>query len=119
MADNWDQLNPQDANAEVTVTCDDETEWQATFYSDQNILSVTEKHRASTKFYFGQYFFVPNMLLVEAIERSLICDVVKFLIAERREVFEKTFRKVGSEDEEPKGREPCQGRSGVTIWCGG
>ncbi|MEX0287775.1 MAG: hypothetical protein AB3N14_01585 [Flavobacteriaceae bacterium] len=114
-ADNWDQLNPQDANANVLVTCDDTTQWEATFYSYRNIISLAKKNSTSAELYFGQYFFAPNMLLVEEISQSSICDVVKFLIDEKREVFEKTFQKVDSKNEVSEGDEISRGRNGVTI----
>jgi hypothetical protein len=61
----------------------------ATFFSDQNILSLAEDNRHTNEFLSGKYLVATDMILVDEVTRQRIEDVVAELI--RSGEFERHF----------------------------
>ena len=78
----WDtgEWNPIDCHSDVVVSFRQGAEWTATFFTYDNIPKLVEKNRQSGECLQGKYFWATNMILVDAISRERIEEVVKHLI---------------------------------------
>ena len=90
-AEEWadGEWTPADDNSDVIVTFENGERWVATFFSYQNILSLSEKNRNTSECLHGKYFVATDMILVDEISRKRIEEVVADLIKESE--FEKYF----------------------------
>jgi len=92
-AENWaeGQWDIYDVNTDIKVTCSDGTSWVATFYTFQNIYTLTEKNRKTGECLDGKYFWGSDMFLVDECSRNRIEEVIGHLI--KNEEFERVFDK--------------------------
>ena len=77
-AEQWakGEWTPTDDNSDVIVTFKNGKRWFATFFSYQNILSLSEKNRKSGECLDGKYFVATDMVLVDVVSRERIETVV-------------------------------------------
>jgi len=77
-AEEWadGEWTPADDNTDVIVTFENGRRWVATFFSYQNILSLSEKNRKSGECLGGKYFAATGMVLVDVVSRERIEAVV-------------------------------------------
>lgn len=92
-AERWapGEWNPQDGNTDVWVRFDDGTEWVATFFTYQNILTLARKNQQTGECLHGRYFWAIDMVLVDEVSRARIEEVVAHLVesGELRDIFRK------------------------------
>jgi hypothetical protein len=83
--------NPRDSNTDVRIRFDDGTEWVATFFTYQNILTLTQKNQQTGACLRGRYFWAFDMVLVDEVRRARIEEIVAHLVesGELRDVFRK------------------------------
>ena len=81
-AEEWvvGEWNPVDDNSDVIVTFENGDKWVATFFSYQNILSLTQKNRKTGECLGGKYFVATDMILVDEVSRDRIEEVVADLV---------------------------------------
>ena len=90
-AEGWTdgEWTPTDDNTDVTVTFENGKRWVATFFTYQNILSLSEKNRKSGECLGGKYFVATDMVLVDVVSRERIEAVVAEML--RLNEFERYF----------------------------
>jgi hypothetical protein len=83
-AEEWapGEWTPTDDNSDVIITFEDGKSWVATFFSYQNISSLTEKNRQQGDCLSGKYFVATDMILVDEVSRERIEEVVIDLLKE-------------------------------------
>ncbi|MFY0568684.1 hypothetical protein ACN28E_33360 [Archangium lansingense] len=82
----------------------------ATFYSYENIGTLTAKNQGTGECLGGRYFWGSDMLLIEEISRSSIEPVIADMLAEG--TFERAFQYLGkAEALEPEGDTGVHGRT--------
>lgn len=90
-AEQWvgENRNDEDNNTDVIVKFDDGSEWVASFFTYQNIISLSQKNEKTGECLYGDYFWVSNMILVKEMSRVAIQRVIKQLILDGK--FESVF----------------------------
>lgn len=81
-AEEWaeGEWTPVDDNSDAIVTFENGDRWVASFFSYQNIRSLTEKNRATGECLGGKYFVATDLILVDEVTRERIEEVVADLI---------------------------------------
>lgn len=69
-----------DSNTDVIVTLSTGERYVATFFTYQNIITLTNKNRLTGEWLSGQYFWATDMILVGKIDPLLIRQVIDDLI---------------------------------------
>jgi len=82
-AEEWapGQWDPEDCNSDVLVMFHNGSAWVATFFTYQNISSLSEKNRRSGECLQGGYFWASAMILVDQLTRGRVEEVVSELLA--------------------------------------
>ncbi|GCE20897.1 hypothetical protein [Dictyobacter kobayashii] len=98
-AEEWapGEWTPEDDNTDVIVTYQDGRRWVATFFTYQNIATLTEKNKKTGECFSGAYFWASDMVLIDVVSRQRIEEVIDYLIKENE--FECTFTLILPEDE--------------------
>ena len=73
------QLHTDD-NSDVIVTLSDDKRYVATFFTYDNIRTLTEKNKRTGECLSGKYFWASDMILVDRVDRDTIEKVVYDLI---------------------------------------
>lgn len=81
-----------DDNSEVIVTFSDDKKYVASFFTYDNVKTLTEKNRRTGELLGGKYFWASDMILVDRIDRDTIEKVIDDLIKEK--YFEQLFKSV-------------------------
>lgn len=90
-AEQWENLwDENDDNTDVIVKFEDGSEWMATFFTYENILSASKRNEETGEFLYGNYFWASEMILVKKITRFDIEEVVKNLLSDG--TFERVFK---------------------------
>ena len=91
-SESWDQelWNEEDNNTDVVVKFGDGSEWMATFFTYQNILSLSKKYEETGECLNGNYFWASEMILVKKINRNVIEEVISQLFEDGS--FENVFK---------------------------
>jgi len=71
-----------DQNTDVIVTLCSGERYAATFFSYQNIRTLTRKNRSTGEWLSGKYFWASDMVLIASIDRASIERVIEELIAD-------------------------------------
>ncbi len=71
-----------DCNIDVIVTFSTGERYVATFFTYQNITSLTNKNRLTGEWLGGQYFWATDMILIDRIDPVLIRQVIDNLISD-------------------------------------
>ena len=80
-SDTWTEpYDELDSNMDTILTLDDGTIWTATFFTYQNILSLTRKNKKSGECLHGLYFCSAGMILIERLNKSNIQSVISDLL---------------------------------------
>jgi hypothetical protein len=69
-----------DDNSDVIVTLSDDKKYVATFFTYDNVKTLTEKNKRTGELLGGKYFWASDMILVERIDRETIEKVIDDLI---------------------------------------
>jgi hypothetical protein len=90
-AEQWDGdiINDEDENSDVIVRFEDGSEWSATFFTYQNIISISEKNKTTGENLNGNYFWASDMILIKGMSRKEIEAVINELI--KNGTFERVF----------------------------
>jgi hypothetical protein len=81
-----------DDNSDVIVTFSDDKNYVATFFTYDNVKTLTEKNKRTGELLGGKYFWASDMILVDRIDRDTIEKVVYDLIKEK--YFDLLFKSV-------------------------
>ncbi len=79
-----------DDNSDVIVTFADDQKFVATFFTYENVITLTKKNRQSGENLSGLYFWASDMILIESLERINIEKVITELI--KKNLFEVLFK---------------------------
>ncbi|MEM9916970.1 MAG: hypothetical protein AAF990_02675 [Bacteroidota bacterium] len=81
----------EDGRTDVVVSFRNGDRYVASFFSYDAIAQMREAYRVSGEFMSGRYLWYQNMLLVEECSRSLVEEVIEYLLDEGdfKEVFKK------------------------------
>jgi hypothetical protein len=85
------QINTDD-NSDVILTFSDNTKYGATFFTYDNVKTLTEKNKMTGELLSGKYFWASDMILVDRIDRDTIEKVIADLIKEK--YFDQLFKRV-------------------------
>ncbi len=72
-----------DDNSDVIVTFMDGKKYVATFFTYDNVKTLTEKNKTTGELLGGRYFWASDMILVDRIDRGTIEQVINDLIKEK------------------------------------
>jgi len=79
--ENWDAPhNENDANSDVKFKLSDGTEWFVSFFTYQNILSLSKKNKETGECLDGLYFCATDMILIEKLNRASVLTVLEQII---------------------------------------
>ncbi len=78
-------------NTDVIVTLADGSKWVATYFTYSNIVSLTEKNKASGECLGGKYFWASGMILADDVSQERIEEIVRHLIETGE--FEQMFKR--------------------------
>lgn len=81
-----------DDNSDVIVTFSDDKKYVATFFTYDNVKTLTEKNKRTGELLSGTYFWASDMILVDRIDRETIEKVIDDLIKEN--YFDQLFKSV-------------------------
>lgn len=81
-----------DDNSDVIVTFSDDKKYVATFFTYDNVKTLTEKNKRTGELLSGTYFWASDMILVDRIDRETIEIVIDDLIKEN--YFDQLFKSV-------------------------
>ena len=79
-----------DDNSDVIVTFADDHKFVATFFTYENVITLTKNNRQSGENISGLYFWASDMILIESLERINIEKVITELI--KKNLFEVLFK---------------------------
>jgi hypothetical protein len=79
-----------DDNSDVIVTFTDGQRYVATFFTYDNIKTLTEKNKRTGEQLNGTYFWASDMILVDSVDRDTIEKVIGELIKENS--FDQLFK---------------------------
>jgi len=85
-------LRNTDDNSDVIVTFSDEKKYVATFFTYDNVKTLTEKNKRTGELLSGKYFWASDMILVDRIDRETVEKVIDDLIKEK--YFDQLFKRV-------------------------
>jgi hypothetical protein len=74
----WD---PADANSDVTVTFADGSRWFATVVTYRNVITLAERRARTGESFGGRYFWIADLLLLDALSRERIEEVIAHTLA--------------------------------------
>ncbi len=83
-------LKITDDNSDVIVTFWDDKKYVATFFTYDNVKTLTEKNKKTGELLSGKYFWASDMILVHRIDRDTIEKVIDDLIREK--YFDQLFK---------------------------
>lgn len=81
-----------DDNSDVIVTFSDDKKYVATFFTYDNVKTLTEKNKRTGELLSGTYFWASDMILVDRIDRETIEKVIDDIIKEN--YFDQLFKSV-------------------------
>jgi hypothetical protein len=81
-----------DDNSDVIVTFTDDKRYVATFFTYDNVKTLTEKNKRTGEQLGGKYFWASDMILVERVDRDTIENVIADLIKDNS--FDQLFKLV-------------------------
>ncbi len=79
----------------MIVTFANGEKWVASFFTYQNIVSLTEKNKQSGECLNGQYFSASDMILIDKLTRPRIEAVIRHLLEDER--FDSVFDLIADE----------------------
>lgn len=82
----------QTDNTDLIVVFRNGKKFGASFFTYKNISVLQRQHHRSEEFFWGKFFWAPNMLLIEDCARETVEEVVVYLIEEGD--FEKVFKEI-------------------------
>lgn len=98
-SDSWaGSYDENDDNMDVIFTLDNGTKWVASFFTYQNILSLSRKNRTTGECLNGLYFCAADMILIERLNKDDIQKVLEDMIKEN--VIEVYCTEITDDDEE-------------------
>ncbi|WP_234410368.1 hypothetical protein [Caldalkalibacillus mannanilyticus] len=83
-------LEKYDNNTDVIVRFDDGSRWIASFFTYENLNTITKKNHNSGELLFGKYFWSSDMIFIDEISRQRIEEVIKELL-DNHNVFVRVF----------------------------
>jgi hypothetical protein len=81
-----------DDNNDVIVTFTDGSRYVASFFTYQNIVTLTEKNKRTGELLGGKYFWASDMILIDRVDRESIEKVIDDLIND--DCFDQVFKLV-------------------------
>ena len=79
--ENWETPHDEnDCNSDVGFQLSDGTEWIASFFTYQNIMSLHRKNKETGECLGGLYFCATDMILIEKMDRESILKVIEQMI---------------------------------------
>ncbi|MBA3533837.1 MAG: hypothetical protein H0T73_18115 [Ardenticatenales bacterium] len=99
-AEGWapGQWTPEDDNSDAIVTFESGERWVGTFFSYQNILSLSAKNQQTGECLGGKYWVATDMILVDEVSRERIEEVVAEMLREAE--FETYFARCWEDEEQ-------------------
>ena len=86
---NGGQLHTDD-NSDVIVTFSDDKKYVATFFTYDNVKTLTEKNKKTGELLGGKYVWASDMILVDRLDRDTIEKVIHDLI--KQKYFDQLFK---------------------------
>ena len=83
-AEEWvpGEWTPDDDNTDVIVTFSGGSKWVATFFSYDNIKTISSKNQKTGECLSGRFFWATDMILIDRVTRERIEEVIIHLIDE-------------------------------------
>lgn len=76
--DEWDSgYDEYDECFDVHFDLNDGTRWCASFFTYENILSLSKKNQVTGEALGGRYFYSPQAILISKVDKELIISVLK------------------------------------------
>lgn len=79
----WEEMyDEMDENTDVHFELTDGTKWCATFFTYQNLLSISKKNQETGECLSGEYFYAHKPIFISKITRECILRVIENIIRE-------------------------------------
>lgn len=76
-----EEIDVNDCNSDVIIELSDGSKWCATFYTYQNLLTLSKKNQNTGEFLSGQYFYADNKpIFISKMEKGVILAVINDII---------------------------------------
>ena len=72
--------NEDDANSDVIFKLSDGTKWVASFFTYQNLLSLSKKNKKTGEYLNGLYFCSTDMIFIEKLNPESILKVLEHML---------------------------------------
>lgn len=92
--ESWDM---RDVNSDIIVTFPDHSRWVASFFTYQNITTLTSHYQHTGELLHGAYFWASDMLLIQQLDRVSVARVIAQLLQEN--MFATVFRRLPDDSE--------------------
>lgn len=75
-----EQIDVNDCNSDVVFQLSDGSKWCATFFTYQNLLTLSNKNQNTGEFLSGQYFYADKPIFISKMEKGIILAVINGII---------------------------------------
>lgn len=82
-ADGYDE---HDTNSDVVFELSDGTKWCATFFTYQNLLSLSRKNHTTGEFLSGRYFLADKPVFISEMKKDIIISVIDDIIRTEKDL---------------------------------
>lgn len=83
----WQEgYDEEDENADVVFELSDGTKWCASFYTYQNLLSLSKKNQMTGEELSGQYFLADKPIFISKMKKELIVSVLNDILRTPRDL---------------------------------
>lgn len=72
-----EEVDQEDCNADVIFELQDGSKWCASFYTFQNLLSLSRKNSITGECLSGTYFYVDKPIFISKMDKTIILSVIK------------------------------------------
>lgn len=80
-----EEIDMNDCNSDVVFQLSDGSKWCATFFTYQNLLTLSNKNQNTKECLSGQYFYADKPIFISKMEKSVILSVINDIITNELE----------------------------------
>lgn len=75
-----EQIDVNDCNSDVVFQLSDGSKWCVTFFTYQNLLTLSNKNQNTGECLSGQYFYADKPIFISRMEKGIILAVINDII---------------------------------------
>ena len=75
-----EEIDVNDCNSDVVFELSDGSKWCVTFYTYQNLLTLSKKNKNTGELLSGHYFYADKSIFISKMEKGIILSVINDII---------------------------------------